>query len=104
MATQLLTRSALLLVLALLPVMAQAHYPVMDCSRDSDRINCRIGYSDGTLAHGQEVVMYSYADEELVRVKADGRSEAHFDWYEGEFYIQFDAGHEDPAEFDYVEF
>lgn len=92
------------LLLLTVTTAVQAHYPVMDCKRATEKIHCQVGYSDGTLAHNQEVVMYSYSDEELARVKADGRSEAVFDWHEGEFYIQFDAGHEDPAEFDYVEF
>ncbi|WP_298719925.1 hypothetical protein [uncultured Oceanisphaera sp.] len=82
---------------------ALAHYPVMDCSRDGESVDCRVGYSDGTLGTGAEVVMYSYDDEEIARAKADARSEVRFPWSELEFYIQFDVGHEQPAEFDYVE-
>lgn len=93
-----------LLLLAVTSFSAWAHYPVMDCSRDGEAIACQVGFSDGTLAQGQEVVIYSYYDEELARSVADGSSVAHFSRPEGEFYIQFDAGHEDPAEFDYVEF
>ncbi|NLW04197.1 MAG: hypothetical protein GX029_03090 [Pseudomonadaceae bacterium] len=93
-----------LLLLAATSFTAWAHYPVMDCSRDGKAIACQVGFSDGTLAQGQEVVIYSYEDEELARSVTDGSSVARFDWPEGEFYIQFDAGHEDPAEFDYVEF
>lgn len=87
----------------LMPLAAQAHYPVMDCGREGNELVCKVGYSDGTLASGAEVVMYSYDDEELLTVKANGRSEARFTEPEGEFYIRFDAGHEEPAEFDYAE-
>lgn len=93
-----------LLLLAATSSTVWAHYPVMDCNRDGKAIACQVGFSDGTLAQGQEVVIYSYEDEELARSVTDGSSVARFDWQEGEFYIQFDAGHEDPAEFDYVEF
>lgn len=92
------------LLLAATSSTAWAHYPVMDCSREGEKIACRVGFSDGTLAQGQAVVIYSYEDEELARSVADGASVAEFDWPEGEFYIQFDVGHEDAAEFDYVEF
>lgn len=95
---------ALLLGLGLgLSAPALAHYPVMDCQRDAGGVECRVGYSDGTLADGAEVVMYSYDDEVIARAVADAHSRVHFPWSEQEFYIQFDAGHEDPAEFDYVE-
>lgn len=93
-----------LMLLAATSVTTWAHYPVMDCSREGEAIACQVGFSDGTLAQGQAVVIYSYDDEELARSVTDGSSVARFDWPEGEFYIQFDAGHEDPAEFDYVEF
>ncbi|HKM16466.1 MAG TPA: hypothetical protein VJY63_11190 [Marinospirillum sp.] len=96
--------SVLVSLLALMPLVAWAHYPVMDCSRDGEEIACRVGFSDGTLAQGQAVIIYSYDDEVLAKSVADGRSVAKFAWQEGEFYIQFDAGHEDAAEFDYVEF
>ena len=91
-------------LLVIFPLAAWAHYPVMDCSREGEEIVCQVGFSDGTLAQGQAVVVYSYEDEELARTVADGSSVARFAWQAGEFYIQFDAGHEDPAEFDYVEF
>ena len=67
------------------------------------KLVCKVGYSDGTFASGAEVTMYSYDDEVLLTVKANGRSEARFTEPEGEFYIRFDAGHEEPAEFDYAE-
>ncbi|GLR63601.1 hypothetical protein [Marinospirillum insulare] len=101
--TKQLIRAGLAL-LAMASFSAWAHYPVMDCSREGEKIACQVGFSDGTLAQGQEVVIYSYDDEELARSAADGSSVARFNWPKGEFYIQFDAGHEDPAEFDYVEF
>jgi len=101
--TKQLIRTGLVL-LATTSFSAWAHYPVMDCSRDGNVIACQVGFSDGSLAQGQEVIIYSYEDEVLEKSLADGSSVARFTWPEGEFYIQFDAGHEAPAEFDYVEF
>jgi len=98
-----LFRTGLSALLLLLPLGAYAHYPVMDCGREGGELVCKVGYSDGTLASGAEVIMYSYDDEVLASVKADGRSQARFTEPQGEFYIRFDAGHEDPAEFDYAE-
>ncbi|MGY3915501.1 hypothetical protein [Aeromonas australiensis] len=98
-----LFRTGLFALFLLLPMVASAHYPVMDCGREGTELVCKVGYSDGTLASGAEVIMYSYDDEVLATVKADGHSHAHFIEPEGEFYIRFDAGHEDPAEFDYAE-
>ena len=80
-----------------------AHYPYMDCAREESGIRCEVGFSDGTFAVGSDVVIYDYDEQELDRAKADQHSSVYFDWPEGEFFIQFDAGHEDPAEFDYVE-
>ncbi|ATL91981.1 MULTISPECIES: hypothetical protein [Aeromonas] len=98
----LLSKLAIALTL-LTPLAAQAHYPVMDCGREGAELVCKVGYSDGTFATGAEVVMYSYDDEVLATVKANGHSQARFTEPKGEFYIRFDAGHEDPAEFDYAE-
>ncbi|MFN3881282.1 MAG: hypothetical protein ACK4L8_07615 [Nitrincola lacisaponensis] len=80
-----------------------AHYPYMDCAREGDGIRCEIGFSDGTFAVGSDVVVYDYDERELARATADEHSQVYFDWPDGEFFIQFDAGHEDPAEYDYVE-
>ncbi|QEW06543.1 MULTISPECIES: hypothetical protein [Nitrincola] len=82
---------------------AWAHYPYMDCVREGEGIRCDIGYSDGSFATGSDVVIYDYDEQELDRVTSDEHSSVYFDLPEGEFFIQFDAGHEDPAEFDYVE-
>ena len=85
------------------PFYVWAHYPVMDCGRNGGDVVCQVGFSDGSLAQGQEVVVYSYSDEKLMQLTANGASIVRFLLPEGEFYIQFDAGHENPAEFDYVE-
>jgi hypothetical protein len=90
-------------VLLLVSPLLWAHYPYMDCAREGEGIRCEIGFSDGTFAVGSDVVVYDYDERELDRVTADQHSSVYFDWPEGEFFIQFDAGHEDPAEFDYVE-
>lgn len=94
------TLPAFLLVIANL---SWAHYPTMDCAREGEGIRCEVGFSDGTFAIGSEVVIYDYDEREIARAKANEHSSVYFDWPEGEFFIQFDAGHEDPAEFDYVE-
>lgn len=92
-----------LLLLTAAPFCVWAHYPVMDCGRDGEDVICQVGFSDGSLAQGQKVTVYSYSDEKLMELTANGASIVRFLLPRGEFYIQFDAGHEDPAEFDYVE-
>lgn len=82
---------------------AWAHYPYMDCAREGEGIRCNIGYSDGSFAIGSDVVIYDYDEKEVARATSNEHSSVYFDFPKGEFFIQFDAGHEDPAEFDYVE-
>ncbi|KAA0875354.1 hypothetical protein [Nitrincola tapanii] len=82
---------------------AWSHYPYIDCEKAVDEVICQVGFSDGTDAVGAEVVMFSYDEEPLARATADDFSRATFTWQDQPFYIQFDAGHEDPAEYDYAE-
>ncbi|RAU17528.1 hypothetical protein DN062_12615 [Nitrincola tibetensis] len=91
-------------VLAVCSLNAWAHYPYIDCQKTAQGVECEVGFSDGSDAIGSEVVMYTYDDDVIARAKADQFSKVHFDWSDEEFYIQFDAGHEDPAEYDYAEF
>lgn len=100
---QAVMKKSFAIALVLFTHTAWAHYPTMDCKREGEGIRCEIGFSDGTFAVGSDVVIYDYDERELARATANEHSSVYFDWPQGEFYIQFDAGHEDPAEFDYVE-
>ncbi|WP_415884334.1 hypothetical protein [Neptuniibacter sp. QD34_54] len=82
---------------------ALAHYPVMTCEQESAEILCHVGFSDGTKAVGKPVKLYDYDETLLVSKKADKFSQVRFKQPEGEFYIQFDSGHEFPVEVDYGE-
>jgi hypothetical protein len=82
---------------------AFAHYPVLECSADGALITCNAGFSDGSKAVGKSVKLYDYDENLLVHKKADKFSRAVFERPEGEFYIQFDSGHEFPVEVDYGE-
>jgi len=82
---------------------AWAHYPTLDCQRGSEAVECRAGYSDGASASGEAVKLFSYDDELLHSLKADADSRVRFPLTEGEFYISFDPGHDQPAEVDYIE-
>lgn len=82
---------------------ALAHYPVMTCENKTAEILCHVGFSDGSKAVGKPVKLYDY-DETLLKLeKADKFSQVRFEQPQGEFYIQFDSGHEFPVEVDYGE-
>lgn len=80
-----------------------AHYPMMECAQQAQQIECRVGFSDGSKAIGKPVRLYDYDENLLLEQKADHRSLVSFSAPEGEFYIQFDSGHEFPVEVDYGE-
>ena len=80
-----------------------AHYPMMECSAKAQLIRCDVGFSDGSKAVGKPVKLYDYDENLIVKKKADKFSRAEFVMPEGEFYIQFDSGHEFPVEVDYGE-
>ena len=50
------------------------------------------------------VVVRSYDEELIANVTTDEQGELRLPQPEGEYYLMFDPGHEDPAEFDYAEF
>jgi len=83
---------------------AFAHYPAMQCTLLDRLIECEVGFSDGSKAVGKPVRLIDYDENVLVVKKADRFSRVTFDKPEGEFYIQFDSGHEFPVEMDYAEF
>jgi hypothetical protein len=80
-----------------------AHYPVLECSAKDALITCNAGFSDGSKAVGKSVKLYDYDENLLVHKKADKFSRVVFEKPAGEFYIQFDSGHEFPVEVDYGE-
>lgn len=87
----------------LLSTGAQAHYPTLDCTLQAQQLTCITGFSDGTRVGDATLQVMSYQDELIKTYQTDQDGRASFLRPEGEFYIIFDAGHEDPAEFDYAE-
>lgn len=87
----------------LLSKQALAHYPIIECSSDSKIITCLVGFSDGSKASGKTVKLFDYDENVLASLKADKFSKVEFKQPQGEFYIQFDSGHEFPVEVDYGE-
>ncbi|MEM9742717.1 MAG: hypothetical protein AAF918_08535 [Pseudomonadota bacterium] len=97
----------LVLLLAVLPLPAQAHFPTLQCRAQTEdggeQLTCSAGFSDGSLTGVVELRVYSYEDELLRVIATDTEGGASFGMPEGEFYIVFDADHESPAEFDSAE-
>ena len=78
----------------------QAHYPLMICSTEGQQINCEVGFSDGSKAVGKPVRVFDYEENLLQTQQSDRFSRVQFERPEGEFYLQFDSGHEFPVEVD----
>ncbi len=96
-------RCGLLLITLTGSASVLAHYPTMECNRQGQALECRVGYSDGSKAVGDLVRLYNYDEQLLAEKAADQYSRASFLVPTGEFYIQFDSGHEFPVEVDYGE-
>lgn len=79
---------------------AFAHYPMMNCEADQQLIRCEVGFTDGSKAVGKPVHLFNYDEERLQTRKADRFSRVEFERPEGDFYLQFDSGHEFPVEVD----
>ncbi len=94
---------ALFSVTALFSTAASAHFPLMHCWFESDKVVCEAGYSDASTAVDYAVNMYDYEDNLIAQVTTDKRSIAEFNKPESDFYLVFDAGHENPVEVDVVE-
>lgn len=92
-----------LLTLGLFSTAAQAHFPLMSCWFESDKVACETGYSDGSKAVDYNVNMYDYDDNLIAKVNTDKRSIAEFTKPDTDFYLVFDSGHESPVEVDVVE-
>lgn len=87
----------------LLSFQAAAHFPLMNCHLEQDKVICEAGYSDGSTAVDYDVEMYDYDDNLIAKVTTDKRSIAEFTHPQMDFYLVFDAGHENPVEVDVVE-
>ncbi|MFT2099000.1 hypothetical protein ACMUMQ_11635 [Marinomonas sp. 2405UD66-6] len=91
-------------VLALLSSKALAHYPTLDCIMLDQNIQCVAGYSDGSVAFNEAVQVLTYDDVLIVTHTTNDDGEVVIIPPKGEYYIVFNPGHEEPAEFDYAEF
>ncbi|MCB5161078.1 hypothetical protein [Marinomonas algarum] len=90
--------------LALLSGGAFAHYPTLDCKQIDQSIQCVAAYSDGSVAFNETVQALTYEDELITSLTTDDSGMIRLPTPSGEYYLLFDPGHEDPAEFDYAEF
>lgn len=95
--------SLLLVLLSGVSLPANAHFPVMECEQNGSLIRCHVGFSDGSKAVGKPVKLIDYDENLLELKKSDKFSRVEFQRPKGEFYIQFDSGHEFPVEVDYGE-
>ena len=91
------------LMIGLASFQSAAHFPLMSCHLALDKVICEAGYSDGSTAVGYDVNMYDYDDNLVAKVTTDKRSIAQFTHPQTDFYLVFDAGHENPVEVDVVE-
>lgn len=82
---------------------ALAHFPVMSCQLDARQVRCETGFSDGSLSVGKPVTVLDYDDAVLLELTTDAASAVEFSEPQGEYYIRFDSGHEQPVEVDYDE-
>ncbi len=86
---------------------AMAHFPLMSCHleqhSDKQAVVCQAGYSDGSTAVDYDIKMYDYDDNLIAKETTDKASSVRFPHPETDFYLVFDAGHENPVEVDVVE-
>ncbi|MDO6498995.1 hypothetical protein [Photobacterium sanguinicancri] len=88
---------------ALFSTSAQAHFPLMSCWFAADQVVCEAGYSDGSTAVDYDINLYDYDDNLIAKESTDKASKVSFAKPDTDFYIVFDAGHENPVEVDVVE-
>ena len=97
-------RATALAVSLLLASTARAHFPTLDCVATSEnQLSCLAGFSDGSATGAVVLSVHDYDETLITKVTTDSEGKAEFYMPEGEFYIIFDANHEEPAEFDYAE-
>ncbi|WP_332746966.1 hypothetical protein [Hydrogenophaga sp.] len=100
----LLATGALLLAAVTASAPAWAHNPVVECRQvAADTIQCRGGFSDGSLAPGVRIDVMSYDDKVLHTGKLGKDSTLSFKKPKGEFYVLFDAGPGHVIEVDHAE-
>ncbi|MGR5238596.1 hypothetical protein [Vibrio alfacsensis] len=92
-----------LLLVGLASFQAAAHFPLMSCHLEHEKVVCEAGYSDGSTAVDYDVEMYDYDDNLMAKVTTNKRAIAEFSRPQTDFYLVFDAGHENPVEVDVVE-
>lgn len=91
------------LAFGMISLPALAHFPLMGCWFESEKVICEAGYSDGSSAEDYAVQMFDYEDNLIAKTMTDKRSIAEFEHPNTDFYLVFDAGHESPVEVDIVE-
>lgn len=89
--------------LSLLSTQVLAHFPILDCHAEQQQLVCQAGFSDGSVAHKEVVEVRDYQETLLQKVTTDTSGIIRMPMPEGEFYLVYNPGHEQPAEFDYVE-
>lgn len=72
------TSQLLLSFLALFSMSAHAHFPLMSCWFEADKVICEAGYSDGSTAVDYDVDMFDYDDNLIAKSITDRRSIAEF--------------------------
>ena len=96
-----------LLGLSILSSQAWAHYPTLDCQLENPneqaQLVCIAGYSDGSVAFDEVVEVRGYDETLLHSLITDQDGVVRFSILLTPYYVLFDPGHEDPAEFDYAE-
>ena len=97
------TSLVLLSLTALFSGTASAHFPLMSCWFEAEKVICEAGYSDGSTAVDYDINMYDYDDNLIAKETTDKRSISEFTKPDTDFYLVFDAGHENPVEVDVVE-
>ncbi len=93
-----------IIFLGLLPLAAQAHFPLLTCTLTvKQQLLCIAGFSDGSLAGKVSLNVFNYDDQAMLTVVTASDGSVTINPPIGEYYIVFDPDHESPAEFDYVQ-
>ncbi|WP_017905464.1 hypothetical protein [Pseudomonas asplenii] len=84
---------ALLLTASGLSLNAWAHNPMCECKQiDTEQIQCKGGFSDGSGAAGVTLDVIGYDETVLLPGKLGDDSTLTFKKPDGDFYVLFDAG------------
>ncbi|MCL9776255.1 hypothetical protein [Vibrio methylphosphonaticus] len=90
------------LLLSMLPALAQAHYGMMECwlSNEGEALVCQAGWTDGTGAPNYDIELYDYDETLLAREVTNSESLVTFQTPTDDFFVVFDSGHEYAVEVD----